>query len=229
MASKRFKALLEKVDLEKKYQLEEACSLLSELGTCKFDQTVDVAVNLGVDAKQSDQQVRGAVNLPHGLGKKIVVLAFAKGEKEKEAEEAGADFVGSDELVQKISDGWTSFDKVVATPDMMPLVSKVGKILGPRGLMPNPKTGTVSFEIGKAVTECKQGKVAFKTDKSGLIHCGIGKASFGAEKIKDNVSTFLEELFKLKPSSAKGNYFRALSLSLTMSPGLQVDVGSLKY
>ncbi len=224
--SKRYKALRVQVNPDKKYLLDEAVALLDKMQGTKFDQAVNVAVRLGVDAKQSDQQVRGAINLPHGLGKNITVLAFAKGEKEKEALAAGADFVGGDDLVEKITGGWMEFDKVVATPDMMIMVSKVGKLLGPRGLMPNPKTGTVTFDIGKAVSECKAGKVSFKTEKAGIIHCSIGKLSFGSQKVKENLLSFLEGLQKLKPAASKGNFIKGLTLSGTMSPGIRIDVSS---
>lgn len=228
MAGKRFVALRKKVDPERKYLVQEACQLVAECAGTKFDQTVDVAVRLGVDPKQSDQQVRGAVNLPHGLGKKFVVVVFAKGPKEQEARDAGADFVGGQDLVDKITGGWMDFDKVIATPDMMPMVSKVGKLLGPRGLMPNPKTGTVSFEVGVAVKECKAGKMAFKTEKGGIIHGAIGKVSFGADKIRENLRAFVDEVVRLKPASSKGIYLRSLSVSSTMGPGVGVDVGSLE-
>lgn len=226
MSGKRYKLLREKVDPTKKYSLDEGTKLISEMGTAKFDQTVNVALCLGVDPKQSDQQVRGAVTLPHGLGKKVTVLAFAKGEKEKEAQNAGADFVGGDDLIQKITGGWMEFDKVVATPDMMVAVSKVGKILGPRGLMPNPKTGTVTFDIGKAVSECKAGKVEFKTEKAGIVHCSIGKVSFGQQKIRENLQALLDTVTKMKPAASKGTFIRGLTLSATMSPGVRIDVGA---
>lgn len=222
--SKRYSAFKAKLVEEKKYLTNEATELLSTFAGGKYDQSVEVAVRLGVDAKQSDQQVRGAINMPHGLGKKVTVLVFAKGAKEKEARDAGADFVGGDDLVEKITGGWMEFDKVVATPDMMVAVSKVGKLLGPRGLMPNPKTGTVTFEVGKAVSECKAGKVAFKTDKAGLIHCAIGKVSFGAEKIKDNLMTLIDGLTKMKPQSSKGTYLKSITISATTSPGIRLDV-----
>lgn len=222
--SKRYRSLKEKVDSEKKYSVDEALSLVSEMKSPRFDQTVDIAVRLGVDAKQSDQQVRGAINLPHGLGKKISVLAFAKGEKEKEALAAGADYVGGDDMIEKINGGWMDFDKVVATPDMMAQVSKIGKVLGPRGLMPNPKTGTVTFDIGKAVSECKTGKVTFKTDKAGIVHCAVGKVSFGPEKLKENVQVLIEGIQKMKPSAAKGTYLKGVTVSATTSPGIRLDV-----
>ena len=227
MKNKRYENLRKKISPEKKYSVDEAVKLVCDMGTTKFDQTVDVSLRLGVDAKQSDQQVRGAVNLPHGLGKKVTVLAFTKGEKEKEAKDAGADFVGGADLVTKIEGGWLDFDKVVATPDMMAVVSKVGKLLGPRGLMPNPKTGTVTFDIGKAVSECKAGKVSFKTEKAGIVHAPIGKVSFGADKIKENLHAFIDEVQKLKPTTSKGIYLRGLAISATMSPGVRVDVNAL--
>lgn len=222
--SKRYKKFAKDIDPEKKYSLEEACRFVSEMKSERCDQSVDVAIRLGVDAKQSDQQVRGAVNLPHGLGKKVTVLAFAKGEKEKESREAGADYIGNDDIVQKINDGWMDFDKVVATPDMMPLVSKVGKLLGPRGLMPNPKTGTVTFEIGRAIKECKAGKVSFKTEKAGIVQAAVGKVSFGPQKLQENLKAFIETVQKLKPASSKGVYLKGLSISATSSPGIRVDV-----
>lgn len=225
--SKTYKVMREKVSPTKKYTIDEGVALVSEMKSKRYDQSVEIALRLGVDAKQSDQQVRGAVNLPNGLGKKVTVLAFAKGQKEKEAAAAGADVVGAEDVVQRILDGWVDFDKVVATPDMMPLVSKVGKILGPRGLMPNPKTGTVSLDIGKAVEECKAGKVSFKTDKAGIIHCAIGKVSFGPQKLKENLNAVMEGIVKLKPSSSKGIYLRGLTLSATTSPGIRIDLGGM--
>ena len=222
--SKRYRSFKTKVDSQKKYAVDEALGLVSEMKSEKFDQTVDVAIRLGVDAKQSDQQVRGAINLPHGLGKKTTVLVFAKGEKENEAKAAGADYVGTDDLIQKITAGWTDFDKVVATPDLMAVVSRVGKILGPRGLMPNPKTGTVTFEVGKPVSECKKGKVSFKTDKAGIIHCPIGKLSFGAQKLKDNFLALVDGIVKLKPPSSKGIFLKGIAVSGTTTPGVRLDV-----
>ncbi|MCE9626020.1 MAG: 50S ribosomal protein L1, partial [Deltaproteobacteria bacterium] len=189
----------------------------------KFDETVEVAIRLGIDAKQTDQLVRGAVPLPHGLGKDVRVVAFAKGGKEKEAKDAGADYVGSDDLIEKIQGGWVDFDKVVATPDMMVAVSKLGKVLGPRGLMPNPKVGTVSMDIAKAVRDLKAGKVEFRNEKAGIVHAPVGKLSFGAEKIKDNILSLIEGVVKAKPSSSKGNYLRGLAISATMSPGIRID------
>lgn len=224
MSSKRYRTLIEKVDSSKKYSIDEGLKLISEMSGTKFDQSVDVALRLGVDPKKSDQQVRGAVPLPHGLGKKVSVLVFAKAEKEQEAKGAGADYVGTDDLIKKVSGGWMDFDKVVATPDMMGAVSRLGKVLGPRGLMPNPKTGTVTFDVAKAVKELKSGKAEFRTEKAAIIHCSIGKVSFGPEKLKDNLVAFLEAVHKLKPASAKGNYFRSLAFSPTLSPSVRIDV-----
>ncbi len=194
----------------------------------KFDQTVDVAVNLGVNPKYADQMVRGAVTLPHGLGKEVRVIVFCKGENEQKALDAGADTVGGEELVEKIKGGWLDFDKAVATPDMMAQVGKVGKILGPRGLMPNAKTGTVTFDITKAITELKAGKVDFKVDKAGIVHAPIGKVSFGSQKLLDNFASLMAMIGKLKPSSAKGTYVNAISVSTTMGPGVKVEPSSIK-
>jgi len=220
---KKFRAAESKIDKEKKYSLEEALKLCSEVGFAKFDESVDVSVNLGVDAKQSDQQVRSAVVLPHGVGKTTRVIAFAKGEKAQEAAQAGADLVGAEDLVQKINEGWLEFDKAVATPDMMVAISKVAKILGPRGLMPNPKLGTVTLDIAKAVKEQKAGKVEFRTEKSGIVQCMIGKRSFGAQKLRENFEVFFGTLLRLKPPTSKGVYIRRISISTTMGPGIQVD------
>lgn len=227
MKSKRYRSFREKVDSTKKYSLDEGVELISEMKGKKFDQSVDMALRLGIDATQSDQQVRGAANLPHGLGKKIVVLAFAKGEKEKEAKEAGADHVGAEDIAKKILEGWMEFDQIVATPDMMPVIGRLGKVLGPRGLMPNPKTGTVTQDIGKAVKDCKGGRVEFRTDKAGILHCSIGKISFGPQKLKENLTSLLGVIGKLKPASSKGNFFRGLTISATHSPGVRIDVGGL--
>lgn len=225
--SKRYRSLCEKIDQAKKYSVDEGLSLVAEMKGARYDQTVSAALRLNVDSKQSDQQVRGAVNLPHGLGKKVVVVAFAKGEKETEAQKAGADVVGGEDVVKRITEGWMDFDKVVATPDMMQIVSRVGKLLGPRGLMPNPKTGTVTFDVGKAVAECKAGKASFKTDKAGIVHCPIGKVSFGSQKLKGNLLSFVEVVVKLKPPASKGNYLKGLTLSATSSPGVKIDLASL--
>lgn len=224
MVGKKQKEIRSKIDREKRYAVADALSLIKEGSKTKFDETVDVAIRLGIDPKQSDQQVRGAVVLPHGLGKSARVLVFAKGPKEAEAKEAGADYVGGDDLAEKIKGGWMDFDAVVATPDMMAVVSKVGKILGPRGLMPNPKLGTVSFDVKKAVSDCKSGKVEFRNEKAGIIHAPVGKASFDVEKLQDNLKAVIETVQKLKPVSAKGVYLKAVSLSSTMGPGVRVDV-----
>jgi large subunit ribosomal protein L1 len=221
---KKFRAADSKIDREKKYTLEQAMKLATEVAFAKFDESVDVSVNLGVDAKQSDQQVRTAVVLPHGVGKVTRVIAFAKGEKAAEAAAAGADYVGAEDLVQKINEGWMDFDKAVATPDMMVAISKVAKILGPRGLMPNPKLGTVTADIAKAVREQKAGKVEFRTEKSGIVQCLIGKRSFGPQKLKENFDVFFATLLRLKPPTSKGVYVKKLTISTTMGPGIQVDV-----
>jgi len=221
---KNYRHSSEKIDSTNRYQLTEALNLVVETAKAKFDESVDVAVRLGVDPKQSDQQVRGAVSLPNGLGKSVRVVVFAKGPKEAEAKEAGADFVGADELVEKIKGGWLDFDKCIATPDMMATVSKVAKILGPRGLMPNPKVGTVTVTVGPAVAAEKKGKLAFRVDKAGIIHASIGRKSMGAEKLKENYVELMRALMKAKPASSKGNYLRGISVASTMSPGVRVDV-----
>lgn len=224
--AKRYKTALKTVDRNKKYTADEALPLVVNNATAKFDETIEVAVRLGVDPKQSDQQVRGAVDLPHGLGKTIRVVVFAKGPKEEEAKAAGADMVGSDELVAKIQGGWMEFDKAIATPDMMATVSKVAKILGPRGLMPNPKVGTVTMNVGAAVAAEKKGKLDFRVDKAGIVHAGIGKKSMGAEKLKDNFMTLMNALGKAKPNTSKGIYLLSVTVSSTMGPGVKVDVSS---
>ena len=206
-----------------KYSLAQALELVQKSVTTKFDETVDVAIRLGVDAKQSDQQVRGAVVLPHGLGKKVRVLVFAKGPKEAEAKELGADFVGAEDLIEKINGGWLGFDVAIASPDMMGVVGRVAKILGPRGLMPNPKLGTVTMDIKKAVQESKAGKAEFRTEKAGILHAPIGKVSFGSDKLRDNLKVILETVRRLKPNTAKGVYFRSVTVSSTMGPGFRVD------
>jgi large subunit ribosomal protein L1 len=221
--TKKYKEMMEKVDREKRYALEEALDLLTELPPRKFDETVEVAMRLGVDPRHADQMVRGSVVLPNGLGKKVRVLVFAKGQKEKEAEEAGADFVGSDDLIEKIQKGWLEFDKAIATPDMMGTVSKLGKILGPRGLMPNPKVGTVTFDVGKAVNEVKAGRVEFRVDKAGNLHVPVGKGSFGREKLAENINSLFDAVLRLKPSASKGTYVKGVALSKTMSPGIKID------
>jgi len=225
---KKYRAALEKVDRNQRYLLEDSLRLAKETARAKFDETVEMAVRLGVDPRQADQNVRGTVTLPHGMGKTVRVLAFAKGDKEKEAQEAGADFVGADDLIKKISDGWFDFDKTVATPDMMGAVGRIGKILGPRGLMPNPKTGTVTLDIGKAVKEIKAGKLEFRVDKAGIVHVPVGKASFGAEQLIDNAKAVLMSLLRAKPASAKGNYVRGVTISTTMGPGIKVDLSQVR-
>jgi len=225
---KSYRARLEKVDRDRRYTLEEGLRLVRETARVKFDETVELAVRLGVDPRQADQNIRGTVLLPHGMGKTVKVLAFAKGEKEKEAQEAGADIIGSDDLVKKISEGWLEFDKAVATPDMMGAVGRIGKILGPRGLMPNPKAGTVTQEIGKAVRELKAGKLEFRVDKAGIVHIPIGKVSFPEEQLVENARAILASLVRAKPASAKGNYIRGVALSATMGPGIKVDPAQLQ-
>jgi len=222
--SKRLTKALEKVDREKRYSLEDALKLAVETDPAKFDETVELAVRLGVDPRQADQNVRGTTQLPHGTGKTVRVLVFAKGEKVREAEEAGADFVGGDELATKItSEGWLDFDKAIATPDMMGVVGKLGKVLGPRGLMPNPKVGTVTMDVAKAVRELKAGKVEYRVEKAGIVHVPIGKRSFGLEKLLDNANMVLGSLVRAKPSAAKGTYLRSIAISTTMGPGIKVD------
>jgi large subunit ribosomal protein L1 len=217
-----------KVDALKRYDFGEAVASAIGASYAKFDETVDMAVRLGVDPRHADQMVRGTVVLPNGLGKEVKVLVFAKGEKEAEAREAGADFVGNDELVEKIQGGWFGFDKVVATPDMMGAVGKIGKLLGPRGLMPNAKTGTVTFDLVKAVNELKAGKIDFRVEKTGIVHAPVGKVSFGVEKLMQNITAFMETLMRLKPSSAKGTYFRGIAISTTMGPGIKIDTALVK-
>ncbi len=214
---------LSKLDKTSKYELREALSLVKEMAFAKFDETIEVAVRLGVNPRHADQVVRGGVVLPHGVGKVPRVVVFAKGDKEREALEAGGDFVGGEDLAQKITEGWLDFDRAAATPDMMAVVGKLGKILGPRGLMPNPRTGTVDLDIGRVVREIKSGKVEFRVDRAGIVHCGIGRVSFELESLEDNARTLLDTLVRLKPTSSKGKYMRTISLSSTMGPGVKVD------
>jgi len=225
--SKRVKSWKEKIDSEKLYPLTEALQLLKECSTVKFDESVEVAVNLGIDAKKSDQAVRGATVLPKGTGKTVRVAVFAQGEQAEAAKSAGADVVGFEDLAERMLAGEMDFDVIVATPDAMPVVSKLGKILGPRGLMPNPKVGTVSTDAGQAVTNAKAGQVRYRTDKNGIIHCAIGKVSFEVDALRENLETLLADLNKAKPSSAKGIYMQKVSLSTTMGPGIVVDQSSL--
>jgi ribosomal protein L1, bacterial/chloroplast len=223
MAGKKFEAASKKVDSTKKYSVEEAFKLVVASAPAKFDESIDVAIRLGIDPKQSDQQVRGAIALPHGLGKEVKVVVFAKGPKEAEAKNAGADFVGADDLVAKIQGGWLDFDKCIATPDMMATVSKVAKILGPRGLMPNPKIGTVTMNVGEAVTAEKKGKLDFRVDKAGIIHAGVGKKSMGDAKLRDNFLTLMSAVVKAKPASSKGIYVRSVNVASTMGPGVKIE------
>jgi len=212
------------VNRETRYALDEAVALATKLATAKFDETLELAIRLGVDPRQADQNVRGTVALPHGIGRSVRVAVFAKGDKEREAKEAGADHVGGEDLVKKIQEeGWLEFDNAVATPDMMGLVGRIGKILGPRGLMPNPKLGTVTFDVGKAVAELKAGKIEYRVDKAGIVHMPFGKASFGAQKLFENASAVLASILKAKPASAKGNYIMTVSVSSTMGPGIKVN------
>lgn len=225
---KKRKEVLAKYDAEKTYSLEEASALVKEITTTKFDASIDLDIRLGVDPRKADQMVRGVVALPHGTGKDIKVLVLCSPDKEKEAEEAGADYVGLDEYITKIQEGWTDIDVVITMPTLMAKVGRLGRVLGPRSLMPNPKSGTVTLEIGKAVKEVKQGKIDFKVDKFGIIHAAIGKASFDAEKIKENAEVLLGMITKLKPSTAKGTYVKSVSMSSTMSPGIKLDKSSLE-
>jgi large subunit ribosomal protein L1 len=225
---KSYRKVFEKVDRNQRYQLEDSLKLVKETARAKFDETVDMAIRLGVDPRQADQNIRGTVALPHGMGKTVRVLAFAKGEKEREAQDAGADFVGSDELIKRISEGWLDFDKAVATPDMMAAVGRIGKILGPRGLMPNPKTGTVSLDIGKAVREIKAGKLEFRVDKAGIVHVPVGRASFSAEQLIDNARMVLLTVLRAKPASAKGNYVKGVTVATTMGPGIKIDLAQIR-
>jgi large subunit ribosomal protein L1 len=225
-SSKRFKQAADAVDRDKLYSFEEAVAILKSMPETKFDESVDVALNLGVDPKHADQMVRGAIVMPHGTGKAVRILVFAKGEKEHEAKEAGADHVGAEELAKKIQDGWLEFDRVIATPDMMGVVGRLGKVLGPRGLMPNPKLGTVTPDVTRAVSEQKSGKVEYRVDKNGIIHCPIGKKSFDAEQLIGNAAALFEAISKAKPASTKGTYLKRVAISTTMGPGIRVDPAS---
>ena len=220
---KKYKESVKKVDRFKRYSPEEAVKLALEIKYAKFDETVDLSFNLGVDPKHADQMLRGAIVLPHGTGKKVRVLVFAKGEKASEAEKAGADYVGAEDLVEKITGGWLDFDAVIATPDMMKVISKLGKVLGTRGMMPNPKVGTVTMDIGKAVKEHKSGRVEYRTEKTGIVHAIIGKSSFGEQKLIDNFKSVMAEINRIKPSSAKGVYIQGITLSTSMGPGIKID------
>jgi large subunit ribosomal protein L1 len=225
--SKNRKAVLAKFNLDKEYSLEDASKMLKDVSFTKFDASVDIDIRLGVDPKKSDQMVRGVVSLPHGIGKTVRVLVLCTPDKVQEAKDSGADHVGLDDYIQKIEGGWTDIDVIICTPTVMAKVGKLGKILGPRGLMPNPKSGTVTLEVGKSVKEVKAGKIDFKIDKQGIIHVGIGKASFSADKIRDNAAEMINVVAKLKPASAKGTYFKSITLSTTMSPGISIDTNSI--
>ena len=228
MPGKNYTEAKAKIDRDQVYELDVALSLIKDMSFAKFDETVDMSIRLGVDPRKADQMVRGAVVLPNGLGKNIRVLVFAKGEKAQEAEAAGADFVGGDDLVEKIKGGWFEFDTAIATPDMMGTVGKIGKLLGPRSLMPNPKVGTVTFDIGRAVEEAKSGKVEYRVEKAGIIHVPVGKVSFDVEKLRGNVLALMDVLIKAKPSSAKGTYLQKVSISSTMGPGMNLDIPNLQ-
>lgn len=225
---KKYREAIQAVDRARRHDFAEAVKTAIESSYAKFDETVDVAVRLGVDPRHADQMVRGTVVLPNGIGKEVRVLVFAKGEKEKEAQDAGADFVGNEELIEKIKGGWFGFDKAVATPDMMGTVGKIGKLLGPRGLMPNAKTGTVTFEVAKAVEELKAGKIDFRVEKAGIVHAPMGKVSFGVEKIVQNIAAFMETVMRLKPASSKGAYLKGIAVSTTMGPGIKIDTAFVK-
>ncbi len=225
---KKYLAVREKIDPAKRYNFQEAVQLATESAFTKFDETIDIAVRLGVDPRHADQMVRGAVVLPNGLGKTVRVMVFAKGEKVKEALDAGADHAGGDEMIEKIREGWLEFDKTVATPDMMGSVGKIGKVLGPRGLMPNAKLGTVTFDLARVVKEIKAGKVDFRVEKTGIVHAPMGKVSFGSEKLLQNISAFMDTLIRLKPAAAKGSYMRGIAISTTMGPGIQIDPLAVK-
>jgi large subunit ribosomal protein L1 len=220
---KKYSAALEKIELGRKYNLETAIDKIKEIAFAKFDETVELTVWLGVDPRKADQLVRGTIVLPHGLGKSKTVLVIAQGDKIREAEEAGADIVGGEDIVSRIKGGWTEFDAVIATPDMMRLVGGLGKVLGPRGLMPNPKTGTVTFDVATAIRETKAGKVEYRVDKTGVIHVGVGKVSFEADKLRDNAKALLDAVVKAKPATAKGKYVKKVNLAATMSPGVLLD------
>jgi large subunit ribosomal protein L1 len=221
---KKYKAAVEKTEKGKDYLLEEAVSVLKQIGIAKFDETVELSANLGVDPRHADQQVRGTVILPHGTGKKVTVLVLTRGEKEKEAEEAGADFVGADEYIPKIREGWMSVDVIIATPDLMGEVGKLGRILGPKGLMPNPKSGTVTFDVGKAVKDVKAGKIEYRVDKGANLHVPVGKMSFEEDKLLENIRVLLLEILRAKPAASKGRYIKSIALSPSMGPSVHLDI-----
>jgi large subunit ribosomal protein L1 len=224
---KKYKEAAALIDREKRYSVEEACALVGKTGKKKFDESVDVAIRLGVDPKHAEQMVRGAVVLPHGLGKTVRVAVFAKGDKAKETEAAGADVVGAEDLAAKVQEGWLEFDQAIATPDMMGVVGRLGKVLGPRGLMPNPKVGTVTTDVARAIREIKAGKVEFRVEKAGIVHAPIGKVSFDVNKLKDNVTALLEVIIKAKPAAAKGIYLKGVTISTTMGPGIKLDASAI--
>lgn len=224
---KKFLEAQKLIDANKRYTVDEACALVGKTGKKKFDETVDVAIKLGVDPKHAEQMVRGAVVLPHGLGKAVRVAVFCKGDKQREALEAGADVVGAEDLAAKVQEGWLEFDVAIATPDMMGVVGRLGKVLGPRGLMPNPKVGTVTADVARAIRETKAGKVEFRVEKAGIVHVPVGKASFDVKKLTDNVNAILETVIKAKPAAAKGIYLRGVSLSTTMGPGIKLDAAAI--
>ena len=226
--SKKYRGAVEKIDRDKRYGLEEGCKLAVETATAKFDESVEVSARLGVNPKHADQMIRSSVSLPNGTGKTVRVLVFAKGVKAQEATDAGADHVGAEDLIPRIQEGWLDFDVTVATPDMMGVVGRLGRVLGPRGLMPNPKVGTVTMDVKKAVTELKAGKIEFRTEKTGIIHAPIGKVSFGADKIQENLTTLMQALHRLKPATAKGQYFKSVTLACTMGPGIRLDVNEIQ-
>lgn len=226
--SRRVAKAREAIDRQKNYTLEETVASIKNLATAKFDETIEVALNLGVNPKYSDQVVRGTCMLPHGTGKTVRVLAFARGDKAEEAREAGADFIGDEETAQKITDGWLEFDVVIASPDMMGVVGKLGRVLGPRGLMPNPKTGTVTMDVGTAVKDSKGGKISFRVDKTGNLHVPVGKASFEEQALKENILSFMEKVIQLRPSSTKGRYINNMAVSSTMGPGIKVDINDVR-
>jgi len=226
--SKRMKTALSSVDRDRSYALREAVELLKGAPSAKFDESVDLAVNLGVDPKHADQMVRGGIVLPHGTGKTVRILVFAKGDKEKEAQAAGADHVGADDLAKKIQEGWLDFDRVIATPDMMGVVGRLGRVLGPRGLMPNPKLGTVTMDVGRAVAEQKSGKVEYRVEKAGIVHVSVGRKSFSVEQLVDNATALIDALVRAKPASAKGTYLKKISISTTMGPGVRIDPNSVE-
>ncbi|MCX5738269.1 MAG: 50S ribosomal protein L1 [Proteobacteria bacterium] len=226
--TKRMKQAIESVDRDRSYGLRDAVELLKNAPLLKFDESVDVAVNLGVDPKHADQMVRGGIVLPHGTGKSVRILVFAKGDKEKEAQAAGADHVGADDLAKRIQEGWLEFDRVIATPDMMGVVGRLGRVLGPRGLMPNPKLGTVTMDVARAVAEQKSGKVEYRVEKAGIVHVSVGRKSFSVDQLVDNATALIDALVRAKPASAKGAYLKKISISTTMGPGVRVDPSSVE-